>query len=192
MAGGGDRAAMWLSMGVSLVVAVVAAIVLMGGSPFGGGGSAADDEEALPPADAAASIRVRREIEDAFAFAATPGSWPHWHVDSEMVSGQIDTVAEAGDRVREHIGGDLGFGAAREVQWTMHTIKEPRYSVDGARAPLRRAAPRPARALIVLTRPDWPQETEPCTRSGMTSTIPTGGSRCGAPPRAAGSSLAAP
>jgi hypothetical protein len=98
---------------------------------LGGGGGAGDDEEVLPPADATASVRIRREPEDVYSFAAMPHSWPDWHVGSEMVSGQIDTLAEAGDRIREHVGGELGLGVPREIQWTMHGGKQPKYSVDG-------------------------------------------------------------
>jgi hypothetical protein len=95
------------------------------------GGGAEDEDEVLPPADASATVRIRREPEDVYAFAAMPHSWPDWHVGSEMVSGQIDTLAEAGDRIREHVGGELGLGVSRELQWTMHGGKQPKYSVDG-------------------------------------------------------------
>jgi hypothetical protein len=134
MAKGDGKTSVWVIRGVSVVLSIIAATVVMQGLPlpsFFGGGGGAEEEEVLPPADASATVRIRRDPEDAFAYAATPHSWPDWHADSEMVSGQIDTIAEAGDRIREHIGGDLGFGVAREVQWTMHTMKQPKYSVDG-------------------------------------------------------------
>lgn len=124
----------WVLRGVSLVVTLVAVGVFHGFPQLPGfGGSAAedDDEAALPPSDAMFAIRIRREPEEAHAFACLPSSWPDWHAGTEMVSGQIDTVAEAGDRVREFIGGGLGLGAPREVQWTMHTMKQPKYSIDG-------------------------------------------------------------
>ena len=48
-----------------------------------------------------------------------------------MVSGEIDAPAEPGNRVREHIGASFGLGEGREVQWTVHTVKNPKYSLDG-------------------------------------------------------------
>ena len=141
MAAGGEdedaKSNVWALRGLSLVLSLAAVGVMMGGLPMpsipGFGGSAAedDDEANLPPSDAMFAIRIRREPEEAFAFASMPSSWPDWHAGTEMVSGQIDTVAEAGDRVREFIGAGLGLGAPREVQWTMHTMKQPKYSIDG-------------------------------------------------------------
>ncbi len=133
MARGDSKTSVWVIRGVSLAVSLIAATVVFYGVPsfLGGGSGAEDDEEVLPPADAAATIRIRREPEDVYAFAAMPHSWPDWHVGSEMVSGQIDTLAEAGDRIREHVGSELGLGVPREIQWTMHGGKQPKYSVDG-------------------------------------------------------------
>jgi hypothetical protein len=95
------------------------------------GGAGVDSADDVPPPDAMRSIRIRQHIDDVFLYATRPGSWPHWHLGSEMVSGEIDADAEAGNRAREHLGAEFGLDAAREVQWTVHTVRQPRYSMDG-------------------------------------------------------------
>lgn len=122
----------------SAVVSLAAvAILVRGGVLFGLqyfpklGGTDGGSADEFPPADASARIRVRRHIDDVFMAAVTPGSWPHWHAGSEMVSGEIDTEAEPGNRVREHLAGSFTLDGPREMQWTVHTVKQPKYSLDG-------------------------------------------------------------
>jgi hypothetical protein len=107
----------------SAVVSLAAvAILVRGGVLFGLqyfpklGGTDGGSADEFPPADASARIR---------------GSWPHWHAGSEMVSGEIDTEAEPGNRVREHLAGSFTLDGPREMQWTVHTVKQPKYSLDG-------------------------------------------------------------
>lgn len=88
----------------AVLLALILALAVGGGvviglgylPQLGGVGSAADGAfEQLPTPDAMASVRIRQNIDDVFLYATTPGSWPHWHKGSEMVSGDISTVVHS-------------------------------------------------------------------------------------------------
>eukprot|EP01051_Picozoa_sp_SAG22_P000394 SAG22_NODE_10_length_35702_cov_72.266992_15_plen_375_part_00 len=129
---------------ISMALSAVAVTYLFGGlGLFGGGiggfGGGAGDEferEVLPTPDARATVKFRsseigKNIDELFEYVALPNTWPLWQSGCDGVSGEIDTVAEAGNRVRASLHGDAGLGASREVQWTIMQVREPRYSMDG-------------------------------------------------------------
>ena len=47
------------------------------------------------------------------------------------VTRPLQNEFEPGNRVREHLIGAFTFDSAREMQWTVHTVKQPKYSIDG-------------------------------------------------------------
>eukprot|EP01052_Picozoa_sp_SAG31_P037122 SAG31_NODE_4743_length_2986_cov_4.941808_4_plen_252_part_00 len=129
--------AQYIIAAISVLLSSIAVAYILGAFSFGGessfaekGGSSANSE-ALPPADARASIKFKKPIEEIWEYVALPNTWPLWQAGWDQVSGEIDTVAEAGNRVRAHISGPAGHGADREIQWTVMQVKEPKYSVDG-------------------------------------------------------------
>ena len=129
----------WVVAALSVVLSAVAVTFIFGGfdlsnltgGGYAGGAGAEFEQEVLPEADARATIKFKMNIDEVWEYVALPNTWPLWQAGWDQVSGEIDTVAEAGNRVRAHLAGPAGHGANREIQWTIMQIREPKYSMDG-------------------------------------------------------------
>ena len=122
---GGGGSTQYIVAALSVVLSAIAVYFIIGGGlPLGGGGDGSSgwsggggEQEVLPPADARATIKFKKPIEAIWDYVALPSTWPLWQAGWDQVSGEIDTVAEAGNRVRAHLAGGAGHGANREILW---------------------------------------------------------------------------